>query len=106
MTIELRIELPEAARGDPAIESVGALLDGADGGELPVLFAHGSGAGMEHPFMAAVAGELAARGHPVLRFRYPYMERMATGANRRPPEFSADRQSRTRLRRDRRSREP
>lgn len=86
MTIELRIALPAASQGDPGIESVGALFDGEGGGELPVLFAHGSGAGMEHPFMAAVAGALAARGHPVLRFRYPYMERMAAGANRRPPD--------------------
>jgi predicted alpha/beta-hydrolase family hydrolase len=37
--------------------------------------AHGAGAGMNHPFMAAVADGLAARGIATLRFQFPYMER-------------------------------
>jgi len=38
------------------------------------VLAHGAGAGMAHPFMAAVAGGLAERGVATLRFQFPYME--------------------------------
>jgi predicted alpha/beta-hydrolase family hydrolase len=38
------------------------------------VFAHGAGAGMEHPSMAAVAAELAVRKIATLRFQFPYME--------------------------------
>ncbi len=37
------------------------------------VFAHGAGAGMEHPFMAAMARALAQRGIAALRFQFPYM---------------------------------
>ena len=39
------------------------------------VLAHGAGAGMAHPFMAAAARGLAARGIAVLRFNFAYMER-------------------------------
>lgn len=39
------------------------------------VFAHGAGAGMAHPFVAAVAEELAARGVATLRYQFAYMER-------------------------------
>src|ERR1700691_1479021 len=39
------------------------------------VLAHGAGAGMNHPFMAAVAAGLAARGIATLRYQFPYMER-------------------------------
>ncbi len=38
------------------------------------VFAHGAGAGMAHPFMVAVADELAGRGIASLRYQFPYME--------------------------------
>jgi hypothetical protein len=38
------------------------------------VLAHGAGAGMAHPFMAAVATELAERGIATLRYQFPYME--------------------------------
>jgi predicted alpha/beta-hydrolase family hydrolase len=38
------------------------------------VLAHGAGAGMAHPFMAAVAADLAARGIATLRYQFPYME--------------------------------
>jgi predicted alpha/beta-hydrolase family hydrolase len=38
------------------------------------VLAHGAGAGMTHPFMAAIAGELAARDIGTLRYQFPYME--------------------------------
>jgi predicted alpha/beta-hydrolase family hydrolase len=44
------------------------------------VLAHGAGAGMRHPFMAAVANGLASRGVAVLRYQFPSMER----ASRRP----------------------
>jgi predicted alpha/beta-hydrolase family hydrolase len=37
--------------------------------------AHGAGAGMTHPFMTAIAGDLAQRGIATLRYQFPYMER-------------------------------
>src|SRR5262245_7164314 len=41
------------------------------------VLAHGAGAGMAHPFMAAVANELAERGIASLRYQFPYMEQRA-----------------------------
>ncbi|HEY5972677.1 MAG TPA: alpha/beta family hydrolase [Pseudoxanthomonas sp.] len=57
----------------------GLLLVPADARAGYVL-AHGAGAGMAHPFMAAVAQGLAARGIATLRYQFPYMER----GSRRP----------------------
>ena len=39
------------------------------------VFAHGAGAGMNHPFMATVAAGLAERGIATLRYQFPYMEK-------------------------------
>jgi hypothetical protein len=39
------------------------------------VLAHGAGAGMSHPFMAAVADGLHDRGLATLRYQFPYMER-------------------------------
>jgi uncharacterized protein len=39
------------------------------------VLAHGAGAGMTHPFMAAAAQGLADRGIATLRFQFPAMER-------------------------------
>jgi predicted alpha/beta-hydrolase family hydrolase len=36
--------------------------------------AHGAGAGMSHPFMEKLAGELAGAGLATLRYQFPYME--------------------------------
>jgi hypothetical protein len=38
------------------------------------VFAHGAGAGMSHPFMEAVAQELAERRVATLRYQFAYME--------------------------------
>lgn len=38
-----------------------------------LLLAHGAGAGMRHPFLAGVAGALAAEGVATARFEFPYM---------------------------------
>jgi len=39
-----------------------------------LLLAHGAGAGMHHPFLAALADELAAAGVATLRYQFLYME--------------------------------
>jgi hypothetical protein len=67
---------------------VAALWDRPRVGERArsVLLAHGSGADMSSEFLEAMAAGLCARGFPVLRFRYPYMERIAREGVRRPPD--------------------
>jgi predicted alpha/beta-hydrolase family hydrolase len=47
------------------------------------VMAHGAGAGMAHPFMAAVAVGLAERGIATLRYQFSYME--AGGKRPDPP---------------------
>jgi predicted alpha/beta-hydrolase family hydrolase len=51
------------------------------------VLAHGAGAGMTHPFMEAVAIELAARRIATLRYQFPYMQR---GARRPDPPRVAE----------------
>src|SRR6266850_3990973 len=46
-----------------------------------LVLAHGAGAGMSHPFMEKLAGELAGVGVATLRYQFPYME-----ARRRAPD--------------------
>src|SRR6478735_795243 len=59
---------------DDAIRVSGLLLAPTKARACYVL-AHGAGAGMTHPFMAAVATELAERGIATLRYQFPYMEK-------------------------------
>jgi uncharacterized protein len=47
-----------------------------------LVLAHGAGAGMTHPSMAAIADGFAERGVATLRFQFPFMER---GAKRPDP---------------------
>jgi len=44
------------------------------------VLAHGAGAGMTHPFMAAISNACAERGIATLRYQFPYMEQ----GSRRP----------------------
>jgi len=50
------------------------------------VLAHGAGAGMAHPFLAAVAAELKERGIATLRYQFPYME--AGGKRPDPPKLA------------------
>ena len=50
------------------------------------ILAHGAGAGMNHPFMAAVAAELGRRGIGSLRYQFAYMERRAKRPD--PPQLA------------------
>jgi predicted alpha/beta-hydrolase family hydrolase len=54
---------------------VSGLLQAPAGARVCFVLAHGAGAGMTHPFMAAIAAGLADRGAATLRFQFPYMER-------------------------------
>lgn len=78
--------MPERA---PAIEvegegAVSALLELPDDALALYVLAHGAGAGMEHPFMEAVADALAERRVGTLRFQFPYMERGGFPPDRPP----------------------
>lgn len=54
---------------------VSGLLEHPQDSKLCLVLAHGAGAGMRHPFMAALSADLAARGVATLRYQFPYMER-------------------------------
>ena len=56
-------------------DSVSALLIRPAQARACFVFAHGAGAGMTHPFMAAIAGGLGERGVATLRYQFPYMEK-------------------------------
>lgn len=60
--------------------SVSGLLQWPRGAAACFVMAHGAGAGMRHPFMAAVADGLADRGVATLRYQFPFMEQ----GSRRP----------------------
>ncbi len=65
------------------------LVDGAESsldGRPTVVLAHGAGGPMDSPFMATVAGGLAARGLRVVRFELPYMRARRERGERRPPD--------------------
>lgn len=53
---------------------VSALLLEAESPVAACVLAHGAGAGMRHPFMAAVAAALAGARVTTLRYQFPYME--------------------------------
>jgi predicted alpha/beta-hydrolase family hydrolase len=55
--------------------SVSARLDQPTVAHACYVLAHGAGAGMDHPFMSAVARELAELGVATLRYQFPYLER-------------------------------
>jgi len=55
-------------------QRVSGLLQVPGNARACYVLAHGAGAGMTHPFMAAVANELAERGIATLRYQFPYME--------------------------------
>jgi uncharacterized protein len=59
---------------------VSGLLQNAPAARACYVFAHGAGAGMTHPFIAAVSTGLSERGVSTLRYQFPYMEK----GSRRP----------------------
>jgi len=63
----LRFAVPEAGE-------VSALLVRPPPARWLLVLGHGAGAGMNHPFLGKLAGELAAVGIATLRYQFPYME--------------------------------
>jgi uncharacterized protein len=64
----LKIEVDEAGQ-------VSGILLTPETAFACLVLSHGAGAGMQHPFMKAVADGLCARGIATLRYQFPYMER-------------------------------
>lgn len=56
-------------------DTVHALIDQPAEAWAGLVLAHGAGAGMTHPFMAAMACALAQRGLATLRFQFPFMDK-------------------------------
>ncbi|WP_374447583.1 alpha/beta family hydrolase [Stella sp.] len=59
----------------PDLGTVSALWQDVPGNGPCLVLAHGAGAGMTHPAMAAAADGLARRGVAILRYQFPFMER-------------------------------
>ena len=53
---------------------VEAVLLRPDDANWLLVFAHGAGAGMRHPFMEHLAGQLAGSGVATLRYHFPYIQ--------------------------------
>ncbi|WP_341503435.1 alpha/beta fold hydrolase [Gallaecimonas sp. GXIMD4217] len=51
-----------------------------------LVLAHGAGAGLDHPFMQAMARGLEAEGIKVVLFDFPYMQRAKAENKKRPPD--------------------
>src|SRR5579885_2398872 len=68
-TTERELRIAVAGAGE-----VSALLLRPAHARWVMALAHGAGAGMRHPFMGALAMELAAVGVATLRYQFPYME--------------------------------
>ena len=55
-------------------QRVSGLLQAPPEARACFVLAHGAGAGMAHPFLAAIANGLAERSIATLRYQFPYME--------------------------------
>jgi predicted alpha/beta-hydrolase family hydrolase len=62
------------------------LVDGPNAAIVTIVLAHGAGAPMDSPFLTFFAEGLAAQGHRVVRFEFPYMAAQRREGNRRPPD--------------------
>lgn len=62
------------------------LLDGPPDATLTLALAHGAGAPMDHPSLAAIAQGVAAAGIRVARFEFPYMRARRADGRRRAPD--------------------
>jgi hypothetical protein len=62
------------------------VFNGPGTARATVVLAHGAGAALDTPFMAAMAEGLAAGGLRVARFEFPYMAQRRQSGKRRPPD--------------------
>jgi predicted alpha/beta-hydrolase family hydrolase len=68
-----------------AMDAPAFLFDGPQDADMVLALAHGAGAAMDSPFMAAFAEGLGALGTRVARFEFPYMAARRADGKRRPP---------------------
>ena len=80
-TKELRFRATKSA-GD-----VSALLMRPKDAQWLLVFAHGAGAGMRHPFMEAAARQLASRRIATFRYQFAYMEQRSKRPDPKPILF-------------------
>jgi predicted alpha/beta-hydrolase family hydrolase len=72
---ELRFVVKGAGPDESAWgKEVSALLVRPANAKWLLVLGHGAGAGMHHPFLSKLAGELADVGVATLRYQFPYME--------------------------------
>jgi predicted alpha/beta-hydrolase family hydrolase len=69
-------------------QTVSGLLQVPGNPSACYVMAHGAGAGMTHPFMAAVADGLHERGVATLRYQFPYMEHGSRRPDRPPLAYA------------------
>jgi len=72
----------------PSSGEVSSLLMRPQDARWLLVLGHGAGAGMRHPFMGAVARELAAEKIATFRYQFPYMENRRKAPDR-PPTLTA-----------------
>src|ERR1043165_9055288 len=77
---------PETIGIDVGATRVSGLLLVPPNASACFVFAHGAGAGMAHPFMAAVAAGRADRGIATMSYQFPYMEKRAKRPD--PPQVA------------------
>jgi predicted alpha/beta-hydrolase family hydrolase len=68
------------------LASAPRLIDDPDAAPATLLLAHGAGAPMDSPFMAAITSGLAESGWRVVRFEFPYMARLRETGRRQGPD--------------------
>ena len=79
MAADRRLTIPVEGAG-----AVSGLVRVPDDALALYVLAHGAGAGMDHPFMEAMAAVLAERSVGTLRYQFPYMERGGFPPDRPP----------------------
>jgi uncharacterized protein len=75
----ISIDIPDASR-------ISGLLHVPANARACYVLAHGAGAGMTHPFMAAISDGLAQRSIATLRYQFPYMEQKSKRPD--PPKIA------------------
>jgi hypothetical protein len=65
-------------------EEVSALLLLPTHATSLLVLAHGAGAGMNHPFMSAIANQLAEDNIATFRYQFPYMEQRRGVPDKQP----------------------
>jgi predicted alpha/beta-hydrolase family hydrolase len=80
------IKKPKRTRFDSGAGKVSALFLRPDNAFACCVLAHGAGAGMTHPFLEAIAHDLAANGIATLRYQFPYIEKKSRRPD--PPKIA------------------